>query len=98
MSYDPSEPSGLQVTFLDQSGAKSVRAVIAYTVPVSRILPNIIAKLNLPTMSPDGLPVSYRLHHKEGGRQLDDAMTLVEAGVRQGDHLIVSPEATAGGL
>jgi hypothetical protein len=97
MSYGGNaNPTGIQVTFLDQTGAKSVKAVIAYTVPVSRILPNIITKMNLPTTSPDGQPMSYALDHKEGGRRLTESMTLPEAGIRDGDHLIVYPEVVAG--
>ena len=68
MSYGGNaDPSGIQVTFLDQTGSKSVKAVIAFTVPVSRIIPNIITKMNLPATSPDGQPMSYALDHKEGG-------------------------------
>jgi hypothetical protein len=98
MSYGGNaDATGIQVTFLDQTGAKSVKAVIAYSVPVSRILPNIITKMNLPTTSPDGQPMSYALDHKEGGRRLLESQTLPEAGVRNGDHLIVYPEVVAGG-
>lgn len=97
MSYGSSpDPTGIQVCFLDQTGAKSVRAVIAFSVPVSRILPNIITKMNLPTLSPDGQQVSYALDHKEGGRRLLETNTLLEAGVQNGDHLIVYPEVVAG--
>ena len=67
MSYGGNaDPSGIQVTFLDQTGAKSVKAVIAFSVPVSRIIPNIITKMSLPATSPDGQPMSYSLDHKEG--------------------------------
>ncbi len=90
------EATGTQVTFLDQTGAKSVKAVIAFSVPVSRILPNIITKMNLPATSPDGQPMSYSLDHKEGGRRLLEVQTLIEAGVQNGDHLIVYPEVVAG--
>ena len=97
MSYGGNaDPTGIQVTFLDQTGAKSVKAVIAFSVPVSRILPNIITKMSLPTTSPDGQPMSYSLDHKEGGRRLLESQTLVEAGVQNGDHLIVYPEVVAG--
>ncbi len=97
MSYGgTTEPTGIQVTFLDQTGAKSVKAVIAFSVPVSRILPNIITKMNLPTTSPDGQPMSYSLDHKEGGRRLAEHVTLLESGVQNGDHLIVYPEVVAG--
>ena len=99
MSYGGNaDPSGIQVTFLDQTGAKSVKAVIAFSVPVSRIIPNIITKMNLPATSPDGQPMSYALDHKEGGRRLLESWTLVEAGVQNGDHLIVYPEVVAGRL
>jgi hypothetical protein len=87
---------GTRVTFLDQTGAKSVDAVIADTVPVRRIMPNIVTKMNLPVMGPDGQPMSYSLDHKEGGRRLREEQTLPAAQVRDGDHLIVYPEIVAG--
>ena len=96
MSDQSEERKGTRVTFLDQTGAKSVDAVIADTVTVKRILPNIITKMNLPVMGPDGQPMSYSLDHKEGGKRLHEAQTLLEAVVSAGDHLIVYPEIVAG--
>jgi uncharacterized ubiquitin-like protein YukD len=90
------ERRGTRVTFLDQTGAKSVDAVIADTVPVKRIMPNIITKMNLPVMGPDGQPMSYSLDHKEGGKRLREDQTLPQAQVADGDHLIVYPEIVAG--
>ena len=90
------ERKGTKVTFLDQTGAKSVNAVISDTVSVKRILPNIITKMNLPVMGPDGQPMSYSLDHKEGGKRLQENQTLPSAGVKEGDHLIVYPEIVAG--
>jgi hypothetical protein len=87
---------GTRVTFLDQTGAKSVEAVIADSVTVRRILPNIITKMNLPVMGPDGQPMSYSLDHKEGGQRLREDQTLPQANVVDGDHLIVYPEIVAG--
>ena len=40
--------------------------------------------------------MSYALDHKEGGRRLLENWTLVEAGIQNGDHLIVYPEVVAG--
>ena len=90
------ERKGTRVTFLDQTGAKSVDAVIADTVSVQRILPNIITKMNLPVMGPDGQPMSYSLDHKEGGKRLLEDQTLVQAAARDGDNVIVYPEIVAG--
>ena len=66
------------------------------TVTVKRILPNIITKMNLPVMGPDGQPMSYSLDHKEGGKRLREDQTLLNASVSDGDHLIVYPEIVAG--
>jgi hypothetical protein len=93
---DTAQHEGTKVTFLDQTGAKSVEAVVADTVTVQRILPNIITKMNLPMVGPDGQPMSYSLDHKEGGRRLNEYETLVEASVNSGDHLIIYPEIVAG--
>lgn len=90
------ERKGTRVTFLDQTGAKSVEAVIADTVSVKRILPNIITKMNLPVMGPDGQPMSYSLDHKEGGKRLREEQTLPDAAVHDGHHLVVYPEIVAG--
>lgn len=90
------ERQGTQVTFLDQTGAKSVEAVVADTVTVQRILPNIITKMNLPVVGPDGQPMSYSLDHKEGGKRLREDHTLLQGQVEDGDHLIVYPEIVAG--
>lgn len=84
------------VTFLDQTGAKSVKARISDSVVVKKIIPNIITKMMLPATSPDGMPMSYALDWKEGGKRLIETQTLVDVGVKDGDHLIVYPEVVAG--
>ncbi len=96
MDSATTERQGTRVTFLDQTGAKSVEAVVADTVTVRRILPNIITKMNLPVVGPDGQPMSYSLDHKEGGRRLNEDQTLVQGNVNDGDHLIIYPEIVAG--
>jgi hypothetical protein len=91
------EGQGIQVTFLDQTGAKSVKAKIGPSVQVKKIIPTIITKMSLPATAPDGQPMSYSLDHKEGGKRLTEGQTLSEAQVSEGDHLIVYPEIVAGG-
>ena len=90
------ERKGTRVTFLDQTGSKSVEAVIADTVSVKRILPNVITKMNLPVTGPDGQPMSYSLDHKEGGKRLREDDTLPVSGVGDGHHLVIYPEIVAG--
>jgi hypothetical protein len=89
-------PRGTKVTFLDQTGSKSIEAVVSDTVTVQKILPSIISKMNLPIVGPDGQPMSYSLDHKQGGRRLHESETLVAARVNDGDHLIIYPEIVAG--
>ena len=40
--------------------------------------------------------MSYSLDHEEGGKRLTEDQTLVDAQVKDGDHLIVYPEIVAG--
>lgn len=90
------ETHGIEVIFLDQTGAKTVKARIAPTVTVAKVIPSIITKMLLPVTSPDGNPMSYSLDWKEGGKRLQETQTLAELGVKSGDHLIVYPEIVAG--
>lgn len=90
------ETEGIMVTFLDQTGAKSIKAKISPGVQVKKIIPTVITKMSLPVTSPDGTPMSYSLDHKEGGKRLVETQTLPEANVKEGDHLIVYPEIVAG--
>jgi len=91
-----SDARGLTVQFLDQTGAKTVKAKISPTVQVKNIIPAIITKMLLPITAPDGTPMSYALDHKELGKRLQEDQTLPDAGVKEGDHLIVFPEIVAG--
>jgi hypothetical protein len=93
---ETAQPPGTKVTFLDQTGAKSVEAVVSDTITVQKILPSIITKMNLPMVGPNGQPMIYSLDHKEGGRRLHEFETLVQANVSTGDHLIIYPEIVAG--
>ncbi|MEY3143786.1 MAG: hypothetical protein RLY21_2279, partial [Planctomycetota bacterium] len=43
-----------------------------------------------------GMPLAYKFHHKNSGRQLSDSETLRAAGVRENDILRLQPEITAG--
>ena len=87
---------GVTVVFLDMTGAKNIKARIAPTVTVSKIIPTIITKMSLPATSPDGLPMSYALDCKETGQRLREDQTLLAAGVQEGYHLVVFPEIVAG--
>jgi hypothetical protein len=88
----------IDVLIVDQTGAKSIRARISPDVEVATILPNIIARLQLPMTAPNGAPMSYSLDWKEGGTRLMESDTMSSAGVMPGHHLIVYPEMTAGEL
>ncbi len=86
----------VHVFFLDQTGSRYVEAYIGRTVPVRRILPSVLARMELPRIGPDGREISYSLDHKEGARRLREDETLPDANVQDGDHLIVYPEMVAG--
>ena len=88
--------ANIQLRIMDISGSR-VRAVEAPSdVPINRVLALLIERMNLPINSPDGQLMSYKLHHRQSGRQLLESQTFAEAEVRDGDELRLQPEITAG--
>ncbi len=84
------------VTITDATGSKEQKASLPDDAPVGRIIAKLVQMLNLPTVGPDGQPLSYKFHHKQSGKQLSDDQTLAQAGVKDGDVLRLQPEITAG--
>lgn len=80
----------------DATGNKRQEVEMPDNAPVNRILAVLLDKLNLPQVAPDGLPLSYKFHHKASGKQLKDEQCLVDVGVQNGDVLRLQPEITAG--
>lgn len=85
-----------EVRILDVSGSRSCQVEAPDDVPVERLLVLLTERMNLPLTAPDGQLMSYKLHHRNSGRQLLDSETLFEARVRSGDELRIQPEITAG--
>ena len=71
-------------------------AEIPADVPVKELIPELATTLELPTVGPDGRPISYRLDSKALGRELQEDETLVEAGVPEDDRLMITADITAG--
>ena len=65
-------------------------------VPVKELIPELATTLELPTVGPDGRPVSYRLDSKALGRELQEDETLNAAGVPDDDRLMITADITAG--
>ena len=65
-------------------------------VPVKELVPELATTLELPTVGPDGRPVSYRLDSKALGRELQEDETLTSAGVPDDDRLMITADITAG--
>jgi uncharacterized ubiquitin-like protein YukD len=86
----------INVTVFDSTENKRVPVELPDDAPSNKIIAVLVQKLTLPTNGPDGAPLSYKFHHKNSGRQVQDAQTLADAGVKDGDILRLQPEITAG--
>lgn len=60
-----SEKKGTQVIFLDQTGSKSVEAIVSNSITVHQILLNIVTKMNLPTIGSDDQPLITDLEQRD---------------------------------
>jgi len=86
----------MDITVIDATGNKTEEASVPDDVAAGRIVTRLVELMQLPMTGPDGQPLSYRFHHKQSGRQIQDHETLAAAGVRDGDVLRLVAEITAG--
>jgi uncharacterized ubiquitin-like protein YukD len=86
----------INVTVYDSTENKRVPVELPDDAPSGKIISVLVQKLNLPGNGPDGAPLSYKFHHKNSGRQIQDSQTLSDAAVKEGDILRLQPEITAG--
>lgn len=86
----------MDIVVIDATGNKTEEASVPSTVASGRIIARLVDLMELPSVGPDGQPLSYRFHHKQSGRQIGDDETLDTAGVRDGDVLRLVAEITAG--
>src|SRR3989442_8645923 len=93
---DSTEMPNINVTVYDSTENKRVPVELPDDAPCNKIISVLVQKLKLPTNGPDGAPLSYKFHHKNSGRQIQDSQTLAEALVQDGDILRLQPEITAG--
>ena len=83
------------VTLVQPSGGTR-NAEVPDDVEIKELVPELATTLELPTVGPDGRPVSYRLDSKALGRELQDDETLESAGVPDDDRLMITADITAG--
>ena len=86
----------VNVVIVDATGNKEQKVGLPDDIKCGIIMVKLVEKIKLPSVGPDGNPISYKFIHKVTGRQLLEAQTLAEAGVRDGDVLRLQPEITAG--
>ncbi|MFH1185162.1 MAG: ubiquitin-conjugating enzyme E2 [Chloroflexota bacterium] len=87
--------SDLNVTLVLPSGGARA-AEVPGDVVVRELLPELTSLLELPTVGPDGRPMTYRLDSKALGRELKEDETLSAASVPQNDRLVLTADITAG--
>jgi len=88
--------ASIDVTVFDSTENKRVPVELPDDAPANKLIAVLVDKLKLPRNGPDGAPMSYKFHHKNSGKQVQDGQTLSQAGVKTGDILRLQPEITAG--
>ena len=87
----------LPVTIVLPSGGART-ADVPDDVPVRDLLTELTSLLDLPTLGPDGRPMSYRMDSKALGRELREDESLAAAEVPANDRLILTADITAGAV
>ncbi len=86
----------INVTVFDSTENKRVPAELPDNAPANKLITVLVDKLKLPKTGPDGAPLSYKFHHKNSGKQVQDSASLISSGIKDGDTLRLQPEITAG--
>lgn len=86
----------VNVVIVDATGNKEQKVGLPDDVKIGIVMVKLVEKMKLPAVGPDGSPISYKFIHKVSGRQLLEAQTLAEAGIKDGEVLRLQPEITAG--
>jgi len=86
----------VNVIVVDATGNKEQKVGLPDDVKSGIIMVKLVEKMRLPSIGPDGNPISYKFIHKVSGRQLLEAQTFAEAGIKDGDVVRLQPEITAG--
>lgn len=86
----------MTVTVTDATGTKVQEVTAPTGATAIRLTARLVQAMGLPMDGPDGIPMSYRLHHRETARQLRDDETLLGAGVTDGSTLRLVAKITAG--
>lgn len=86
----------MDITVVDSTGNKTEEASVPGDAASGRIIARLVELMSLPPVGPDNQPLSYKFHHKQSGRQIDDNESLLQAGVKDGDVLRLVAEITAG--
>ena len=85
----------LNVTLVLPSGGART-AEVPDDVIVRDLLSEFTSLLQLPTVGPDGCPMTYRLDSKALGRELKEDETLAASVILDGDRLMLTAAITAG--
>lgn len=88
--------ANIEVTVFDSTENKRIPVELPDDAPANKLIAVLVEKLNLPKNGPDGAPLSYKFHHKNSGKQIQDNQSLNVSGVKNGDILRLQPEITAG--
>ncbi len=87
----------LNVTLVMPSGGARTAEVPA-DVKMRDLMTELVSVLSLPTVGPDGRPMTYRADSKALGRELKEDETLTEAGIPDHDRLMLTADITAGAM
>lgn len=88
----------VNVVIVDATGNKEQKVGLPDDIKCGIIMVKLVEKIKLPSVGPDGNPISYKFIHKVTGRQLLESQTLGEAEIKDGDVLRLQPEITAGAI
>jgi|SRR5271165_7076326 len=77
-------------------GGESHPIEAPFDIRVDELIEQLVTGLNLPKLDAEGHPVTWVIDDKDIGKSLEYQSTLEASGVREGHHLYMRRQVTAG--
>ena len=84
--------ASVKIFLLDPASARETAVELPDDVPMRRLMPALVTKMQLPVKDSEGNIIIYRLHRNSSGLTLTDEDTIESSGAKPGERFTLVPE------
>ena len=86
----------INIIIIDESRNRKQSVELPDDTPCDLLMKKLIEKINFPLTGADGNPINYKFINTITGQHVIETQTLSEAGIKNGDILLLQPKISSG--